>query len=243
MLFTARRLVLLGGLAVLTLTGQGAAWAHARPHATSPLANARLDSSPAQIEVEYDTAIEPSASPVLVMDAAGAQVATVLEPTTSNRTMVVAPVWELAPGPYTVGWTSLDPTDGHMAQGFYTFVVNGGSVGIITGEAHAQAPAAELLATLAVAPNADGGSLLRVDLENATDVERVRIRLSRPDLGESLLETQLSADGGWILEGNEVALPGNWHAVVIVRRANVFDDAQAGFDFTIDAATGAPAFL
>ena len=52
---------------------------------------------------------------------------------------------------------------------------------------------------------ADGGSLLRVDLNNPAGVERVRIRLSRPDLGEDLLDTQPSGDGGWVLNNNEIA--------------------------------------
>jgi hypothetical protein len=88
----------------------------------------------------------------------------------------------------------------------------------------------------------DGSSLLRVDLNSAQAVERVRIRLSRPDLGEDLLDTLPSGDGGWLLNGNEIAVPGAWHAVVVVRRTNVFDDAQATFDFAIDPASGVPAF-
>jgi hypothetical protein len=98
------------------------------------------------------------------------------------------------------------------------------------------------MTTLTVTAGADGASLLRVDLNNTNAVERVRIRLSRPDLGEALLDTHASGDGGWVLDGNEVALPGAWKADVIVRRSNIFDDAQAGFTFTIDPATGAPAF-
>jgi hypothetical protein len=66
--------------------------------------------------------------------------------------------------------------------------------------------------------------------------------LSRPDLGEDLLDTTPSVDGGWILDGNEVAIPGAWHAQVIVRRTNAFDDAKADFDFSVDSVTGAPAF-
>jgi hypothetical protein len=53
---------------------------------------------------------------------------------------------------------------------------------------------------------------------------------------------QPSGDGGWVLSGDEVALPGAWHAVAVVRRTNIFDDAQAAFDFTVDPVTGTPAF-
>lgn len=122
-------------------------------------------------------------------------------------------------------------------------MINGGPVGIIDGQAQAQAPAADLMATLTVTAAADGSSLLRADLNNTTGVERVRIRLARPDLGDDLLDTQPSGDGGWILNGNEIAIPGNWHAEVIVRRTNVFDDAKGEFDFSVDSTSGMPAFI
>jgi hypothetical protein len=201
-----------------------------------------MDSPPAHIVINYDDAIDPSGSSLALIDATGNPVATAADPVTGNQMASVSPMSDLTPGPYTVDWTSLDANDGHEAQGFYTFVVTGGPVGIINGLAQSQAPAADLLATLTVTAADDGASLLRVDLDNPAGVERVRIRLSRPDLGEDLLDTQPSGDGGWVLGGNEVAVPGAWHAVVIVRRANVFDDAQAAFDFNVDPASGAPAF-
>jgi len=70
----------------------------------------------------------------------------------------------------------LDATD-NAAQGFYTFVIGGGLVGIINGVAQSQAPAAELTAALTVTAAEDGSSPLRVDLSNTSGVERVRIRL------------------------------------------------------------------
>lgn len=227
---------------LIMATSGGIAWAHARPQTTAPQPNARLDSPPAHVGITYDDAIDPSGSSLVLLDGAGNPVATAADPVTGNRQASVSPMVDLAPGPYTVDWTSVDANDGHKAQGFYTFVVNGGPAGIISGLAQAQAPAAELMATLTVTAADDGSSLLRVDLNNTAGVERVRIRLSRPDLGEDLLDTQPSGDGGWVLGGNEVAVPGAWHAAVIVRRANIFDDAQAPFDFTIDPATGIPAF-
>jgi methionine-rich copper-binding protein CopC len=229
--------------AVLTLTTSGGtAWAHARPQTTTPQPNARMDAAPAHIVIDYDDSIDPGGSSLAVLDATGQPVATASDAVTSNRTASVSPTSDLAPGPYTVDWTSLDSTDGHEAQGFYTFVVNGGSAGIINGMAQNQAPAADLLPTLTVMSAGDGSSLLRVDLNTTSGVERVRIRLSRPDLGEDLLDTQPSGDGGWVLGGNEVAVPGAWHADVIVRRTNIFDDAQATFDFSVDPASGAPSF-
>jgi copper resistance protein C len=219
------------------------AWAHVRPQTESPQPNARVDAPPAHIVLNYDGPVAPSGTSITILDSSGSPIPTATDPVPTNRMGSVSPMSDLAPGPYTVDWTTLDATDGHTAQGFYTFVVNGGPVGILGGLAQAQAPAADLMASLTVTAAADGSSLLRVDLDNPAGVERVRIRLNRPDLGEDLLNTRPSGDGGWVLNGNEIAVPGAWHADVVVRRTNIFDDAEAGFDFAVDPASGAPAFL
>jgi methionine-rich copper-binding protein CopC len=236
----AAAVVLCAGFAVLASTGT--ALAHAYPKTSDPPSNARLDIPPAHIAITYDSAIDAPGSSMLLLDSSGATVAAARDTLDGNTRSSISPTTDLASGPYTVVWTSLSAEDGHAAQGFYTFVVNGGPVGILSGTAQAQTAAADLQASLTVTTADDGGSLLRVDLNNATGVERVRIRLSRPELGDDLLDTRPSGDGGWVLSNNEIALPGAWHAVVIVRRTNIFDDAAGAFDFTVDAATGAPTF-
>jgi methionine-rich copper-binding protein CopC len=220
----------------------GTVLAHAYPKTSDPAPNGRLDAAPLHLGITYDSPIDASGSAMVLMDATGNVVPTTPDQVDGDTRASISPATDLLPGPYTIGWTSLSREDGHAAQGFYTFVVNGGPVGILTGAAQSQAPGAELTATLTVTTASDGGSLLRVDLDNTTGVERVRIRLSRPDLGEDLLDTHPSADGGWVLDGNEVALPGDWHAVVIARRTSIFDDAQATFAFTVDPTSGTPAF-
>jgi len=222
-------------------TSLGSASAHSYPQTMDPAPNARLDGAPAHVGITYDSNIVQSGTSIVLLDSTGAPVATQPDPA-SGRQSSVQPTSDLAPGPYTVAWTSQSADDGHIAQGFYTFVINGGPVGIVDGAAQSQAPAADLMATLTVSPAADGSSLLRADLNNTTGVERVRIQLSRPDLGVDLLDTTPSGDSGWVLNGNEVAIPGTWHAQVIVRRTNVVDDAKADFDFTVDSVTGSPAF-
>jgi len=232
------------GLALLLSVASsfGIASAHSYPQTMDPPPNARLDAPPQRIAITYDGGITPSGSSIVLLDATGSPVQTQANPPGGPRQASSQVTTDLAPGPYTVDWTSLSSDDGHTAQGFYTFVLSGGPVGIVAGQAQSQAPAADLMATLTVTAADDGSSLLRVDLNNSSGVERVRIRLGRPDLGEDLLDTKPSGDGGWVLNGNEIAVPGPWHAVVIVRRTNVVDDAQAQFDFTVDAASGAPAF-
>jgi methionine-rich copper-binding protein CopC len=233
----------IAGIAALlsVATSLGSALAHSYPKTMDPAPNARLDAAPAHVAITYDSDIAQSGTSLVVLDSTATPVQAQPE-TTSGRLSSVQPTADLAPGPYTVAWTSLSADDGHTAKGFYTFVLNGGSVGIIAGQAQSQVPAADLMATLTVTSAADGSSLLRADVNNTTGVERVRIQLSRPDLGVDLLDTKPGGDGGWVLNGNEVAVAGAWHAQIIVRRTNVVDDAKADFDFTIDGVTGAPAF-
>jgi len=233
-------LVCLAGCLSLA-TSFGSASAHAYPQTMDPSANARLDATPTHVDITYDSNIVQNGTSLVLLDSTDTPVP-VQTDTTSGRQSSIRPISDLAAGPYTVAWTSLSADDGHTAQGFYTFVVNGGPTGIVDGQAQAQAPAADLMAKLTVTSAPDGSSLLRVDLNNTTDVERVRIQLSRPALGSDLLDTRASGDGGWVLSGNEVAIPGTWHAQVIVRRTNVVDDAKGDFDFSVDSVTGAPAF-
>ena len=236
-----RRTLTSAGAALLGLaTSFVLASAHSYPQTMDPAPNARLDTAPAHVSITYDSDVGQSATSMVLLDSTFTQVPAQAD-ATSGRLSSIQPITDLAPGPYTVAWTSLSADDGHIAKGFYTFVINGGSVGIIDGQAQSQAPAADLMATLTVSSAPDGSSLLRADLNNTTGVERVRIRLSRPDLGDDLLDTK-PADGGWVLNNNEIAIPGAWHAQVIVRRTNVVDDAKGEFDFTIDGVTGAPAF-
>jgi methionine-rich copper-binding protein CopC len=238
-----RRIGLIVFLLALSLAVTTAsALAHAYPKTSDPAPDARLDGAPAHMGITFDSPIDPHGSSMVLMDSTGGVVPTTPDQVDGNTRTSISPMSDITPGPYTVAWTSLSAEDAHTAQGFYTFVVNGGPVGIVNGLAQSQAPAADLMATLTVTTSGDGGSLLRVDLNNTTAVERVRIRLSRPDLGEDLLDTHPSGDGGWVLDGNEVALPGNWQAVVIARRTNIFDDAMGTFGFTVDPSTGAPAF-
>jgi len=187
--------VLVGAVLAVTVTA-GTALAHAYPKTSDPQPNARLDGPPAHIAITYDSAIDAKGSSMALMDSTGSPVSVAPDADDGNTRASVHPTADITPGPYTVAWTSLSAEDGHTAQGFYTFVVNGGPVGVLNGEAQSQVAAADLMATLTVTAAADGASLLRVDLNNTSGVERVRIRLSRPDLGEDLLDTRPSGDGG-----------------------------------------------
>jgi methionine-rich copper-binding protein CopC len=185
-----RRPAIASVVLVLALLGStGSASAHSYPQTSDPQANARLGTQPAHVAITYDGGITPSGSSMVLLDSTGSPVQTAADPTTGGKQASVHPTTDMAPGPYTVNWTSLSSDDGHTAEGFYTVVVNGGPIGIIDGTSQAQPPAADMMATLTVSSAPDGSSLLRVDLNKTTGVERIRIRLYRPDLGEDLLDT------------------------------------------------------
>jgi copper resistance protein C len=91
--------------------------AHSYPQTMSPPANARLDFSPADIGITYDSDVNQTGTSLAVLDSTGAQVA-VQPDATSGRQSSVQRTSDLAPGPYTVAWTSVSADDGHSAQGF-----------------------------------------------------------------------------------------------------------------------------
>src|SRR5262249_24660033 len=135
----AARLALASIAACLGLASSfGSASAHSYPQTMDPSANARLDSTPAHVGITYDSNIVQSGTLLVVLDSTGTALP-VQPDTTSGRQSCVQPMSDLVPGPYTVAWTSLSADDGHTAQGFYTFVVNGGEVGIVDGQAQSRA--------------------------------------------------------------------------------------------------------
>src|SRR5216683_130204 len=118
--------------------------AHAYPKTSDPQPNARLDVPPAHIAITYDSAIDSRGSSMLLMDSSGATVPTAGDTVDGNTRASISPTIDLASGPYTVAWTSLSAEDGHAAQGFYTFVINGGPVGILNGLAYTRHGAGDL---------------------------------------------------------------------------------------------------
>ncbi len=79
--------------------------------------------------------------------------------------------------PHTEAWTSYSAEDGHTAQGFYTFVVNGGSVGILNGTAQSQTAAADHIATLTVT---SGAAEIRVKVGHRVKRWRTAPRMRLP---------------------------------------------------------------
>ena len=113
----------LAALLLCVLSWQ-AAWAHAVLDHSQPEANAVLPASPAEIRLWMTEPVEPQYSTLQLRNSAGAMVAVppaAFDAADPNQ-MFVAPV-QLAPGLYTVVWTTVSAADGHRSQGSFPFMV------------------------------------------------------------------------------------------------------------------------
>ena len=98
--------------------------AHAELARSIPEANAALDRSPAQVELVFTEAVEPSFSTVTVLDSNGNRVDNGdarLDPGDLTRLTVSLP--SLPDGVYTVSWRVLSTVDSHVTAGAFPFAV------------------------------------------------------------------------------------------------------------------------
>ena len=131
---TARRLpalLLVALLAILALPGQVHAHAHLIQADLAPDADLRVPAG--TVHFWFDEGLNGGLSKILIRDAQGAQVNTdtgSVNPANSEELDVRVPA--LAPGQYTVFWTSDSSSDGHILHGFYLFTVGGTSARAIS---------------------------------------------------------------------------------------------------------------
>ena len=121
---------------LICLLGWQAAWAHAVLDHSQPEANAVLNASPAEIRLWMTEPVEPQYSTLELRNSAGAMVAVppaAFDDAEPNQ-MYVAPV-QLAPGLYTVVWTTVSAADGHRSQGSFPFIVGAGTQTVPAGAA------------------------------------------------------------------------------------------------------------
>jgi copper transport protein len=120
----ARLAILLFVLVCLAVTLVTPVQAHALPVRTIPPANAVLSRSPAQIEIYFTQAVDPTFSKITVLDENGNRVDAgdvTLDP--ADNTHLVVSMQPVKGGVYTVVWTALSATDGHQATGSFPFAV------------------------------------------------------------------------------------------------------------------------
>jgi methionine-rich copper-binding protein CopC len=109
-------------LAGVLLCMPRAAMAHAYPSAETPPAGSTVKSSPAEVTIRYNAAIEDAFAKLEVLDAHGhSQNVSRPRVAPDHRTLSVK-VRRLVAGQYTVKWQVV-AEDGHRTHGSYTFRV------------------------------------------------------------------------------------------------------------------------
>ena len=134
-----RRLVVVAlTVCVLLAASVTPALAHALLLRSIPDANAALDRAPAQVELFFSEALDPSFSKITVLGSTGTAVDvgdSRVDPADATHMTVSLP--SLPDGVYTVSWKALSSTDGHVTTGTFPFAV--GNVDAATLAAAAQA--------------------------------------------------------------------------------------------------------
>ena len=98
--------------------------AHAELLRSVPEANAALDHAPAQIELFFSEALEPSFSTIAVYRSDGTRVDNAdSRVDVSDPAHLTASLRSLADGVYTVSWKALSSVDGHVTSGAFPFAV------------------------------------------------------------------------------------------------------------------------
>jgi len=119
---------MLGGMrglviAVLSLAGAVAAYAHAHLDRASPAAGASVASAPSEVTLHFTQKLEPKFSAIVVRDAAGRQVDNSDSAVdTADAQLLKVTLQPLPPGRYKVEWRVIS-VDTHSSKGDYTFRV------------------------------------------------------------------------------------------------------------------------
>jgi methionine-rich copper-binding protein CopC len=119
-----RRLAAGVGLVIALLLVAPVALGHAELETVTPADKSTVEGSPAEIVMTFGQDLDPAKSSIVVVDAAGkvvAQGGTV--PVGEKREMDLALETPLAPGTYTIRWTTFSAEDQEQARGTTTFTM------------------------------------------------------------------------------------------------------------------------
>jgi copper resistance protein C len=109
--------------AAISITGSGAAFAHAQLSRATPAVGSSVDAAPAEVALNFSEKLENAFSTVIVRDAMGKRVdkgdAHVDK---ADRTVMRVPLESLTPGIYIVEWRALT-ADTHRTEGAFIFRV------------------------------------------------------------------------------------------------------------------------
>jgi copper transport protein len=124
-------LALLGGWAVLAVTGAAPALAHATVVSSDPADSSRLDAVPSRVSVTFSESVSVNAGFIKVVDSKGEQVS-VGSPTGDGATVSVGLRSGLKDGSYIVSYRIVS-ADSHPISGAYAFVVGDGPLVAASG--------------------------------------------------------------------------------------------------------------
>jgi hypothetical protein len=97
--------------------------AHAELSRSRPADGATVEGTPDEIVGRFTQDIDPDGSSMLLRDPAGTTIAEGALDPDDDRRMLISPVPALAPGEYTVRWTTNSAEDGEIARGTWSFTV------------------------------------------------------------------------------------------------------------------------
>src|SRR5947208_16076978 len=132
------------GAALVLAVVVGTASAHSILQRSIPSANASLSTPPRQVVLVFSEPVVAGLSTATVVDRQGAVVSQAVAVAGDGRALAIS-VGPLATGVYTVRWTVLSASDGHMTSGFLLFgagerlPAGGAAAGGLTGRAVSQA--------------------------------------------------------------------------------------------------------
>ena len=99
------------------------AWAHAKLQSATPAANAVLDTTPKEVRIQFNEALEAAFSSIKVTDGKNSEVSAEKSSVDAADTKVMyVSLPKLTPGTYAVHWSAMT-RDGHRVKGDYSFTV------------------------------------------------------------------------------------------------------------------------
>jgi copper resistance protein C len=111
-------------VAVITMAVAGHAFAHAELKSSLPEKDAQLKTAPGEVAIEFDEAVNPKLSLIVVQDAKGQSVdkadSHLVGGDAKHLSVDLNP---LPAGTYTVIWTSVAADDGHKLSDKFSFTV------------------------------------------------------------------------------------------------------------------------
>lgn len=109
--------------AVALAIAAGAAQAHAKLEASEPEASSTLDTAPKALRLQFNEALEPAFSKIMLRDGADHEVALPkAEVDKANPKTMAVGLPALGPGQYRVQWSTVTH-DGHKTKGEFSFRV------------------------------------------------------------------------------------------------------------------------